>query len=728
MDTHTFPHAQTHATFPKAICASERVKLIGTIDARFPDFGHHQEREMGGLWLHPIKLLDGFWLRMKDGSADNMDTWLIADAFEAQPWGNTFHYGGGLGHTRVKVTERRVCPEEAAGLIVAYELHNRGDAPCPLEIEWLARTDIQPVWFSETADIRSGGPDEGAWLDGEGLFLAKDPAHEWYAAIGSEATPDRIESGDLFGPENTCGEGTGLRLSFAMTLAPDEHRTLRFFVSGSHTARADCLAQYKALAAITDWLPAKEARYGHLLSQSRLLTPDARFDAIYDWVKIGTDWLIMDCGPYGRGLAAGLPEYPWWFGCDNCYALQGVLAMGDFRLAHDTLLLLLEYSEKHNGNGRILHEVTTGGICANPGNTQETAHFVVMLWLYYEWTGDFSLIERAFPYLAKSIAWLKAQDPEGEGFPGGYGIIEIAGLNSRMIDTAVYAAEAYRCYGLMCGRMGKAEEAASHAALAAKSTDAINTLMWDEAQGLYCDAFTSVEEVLARKDAILENRHAQHADKAEAALEAAIAAGAANPAKRRGMLLNYNWVINTPLEMGIAPQDQAARALARLHTPEFIGPYGMYLSGIYQDATMTISTGVMAIAQARYGHADRALELIERMFTSHGQVSPGCIAEMSPDYGCTVQAWTAYAAFTPIVRHFFGVQPDGQRITLNPCMPGKWTTASLTRVPVLDGLLDLHYSRDAEGAVLRGSFSGKCTLQYNGTALDADGFSISLPE
>ena len=58
--------ASTHATLPLTICASHSTKLIGSTDGLFPDIGHHSEREMAGLWMHPIKLLDGFWLRFHD--------------------------------------------------------------------------------------------------------------------------------------------------------------------------------------------------------------------------------------------------------------------------------------------------------------------------------------------------------------------------------------------------------------------------------------------------------------------------------------------------------------------------------------------------------------------------------------------------------------------------------------------------------------------------------------
>ena len=44
-----------------AICG-RRTYLVGAQDGSFPDIGHHVPGEMGGLWSHPIKVLDGFWL------------------------------------------------------------------------------------------------------------------------------------------------------------------------------------------------------------------------------------------------------------------------------------------------------------------------------------------------------------------------------------------------------------------------------------------------------------------------------------------------------------------------------------------------------------------------------------------------------------------------------------------------------------------------------------------
>ena len=101
-----------------------------------------------------------------------------------------------------------------------------------------------------------------------------------------------------------------------------------------------------------------------------------------------------------------------------------------------------------------------------------------------------------------------------------------------------------------------------------------------------------------------------------------------------------NWVIFCPLEVGTAPKERAARALARMYTPEFTDEIGLYLNGIVQGKRMTISTGVAAVAQARYGYMDRALKYINQIVAISNMRFPGAPSEMMPDEGCVVQAWS----------------------------------------------------------------------------------------
>ena len=113
---------------------------------------------------------------------------------------------------------------------------------------------------------------------------------------------------------------------------------------------------------------------------------------------------------------------------------------------------------------------------------------------------------------------------------------------------------------------------------------------------------------------------------------------------------------------------------------------------------MTITTGIMAVAQAGYGYCDRALELVKKIFSAFSYANPGCISEYSPEGGCIVQAWTAYSAAVPIVRHFFGIRPNAAKgeIFLQPQPPKGWEHASLKNVPVLDGEISIFFSGEGQ--------------------------------
>ncbi|MBR5288498.1 MAG: glycogen debranching protein [Clostridia bacterium] len=690
---------KTNATFPKSICASEHAKLIGTTDGLFPDFGHHSEREMGGLWMHPIKVLDGFWLRFFDQDADNVNTWIIADRYEIAPWGDRFEYMSNLGHTSVKIVREQIAPDDAKGLVVTYRFANRSDRPRRVQAEFLARTELYPVWFTLDAKAREDGKDVGAWDENTLTFRAKDEKNPWHAAIRCGERPDRVQTGELFGPQKTSGQGTSVSMSYDKTIGGYGEWALTFYLTGSAVSESDAEDNLAALTGGKDFESEKKARFAEMTAQSALRVGDERFETIFDWVKVHCDWLTVNAGEYGRAIAAGLPEYPWWFGCDSCYTIQGLLCAGQYDLARQTLALLADYSARVNdGNGRIVHEITPYGLCPNPGNTQETAHFVTAVWHYWRWTGDEAFVLSLLPLLRKSMQWLDAMDADGDGFPSGYGIIEIAGLSAEMIDTAVYTAQAWGCFAdflALAGDVPGEEQAREKHAFC---VNAVNTILWDEEAGLYCDACASPEFVRSCRENILFRRGDSRNEAAGAAFDAMVEKKAALGSGETGFIINKNWIQNTPMEAGIAPEDKAAAALSNMHTPDYIGPWGMYLNVLRQDQTMTISTGAMAVAQARYGYADRALELLDRMCATFGMVGPGQFAEMSPDYGCVVQAWTAYALFTPVVRHMLGIQPDAAKgeVVIRPCLPQRWRDVTLSRVRVLDGEITVHIRREGE--------------------------------
>src|SRR3989441_10958580 len=78
------------------VTAGDRTYLIGTQDGNFPDMGEHVPGEMGGLWLHPIKLIDGFWVEVTDRATNRTTALSKCLDFVTYPFGNRFRYGAAL--------------------------------------------------------------------------------------------------------------------------------------------------------------------------------------------------------------------------------------------------------------------------------------------------------------------------------------------------------------------------------------------------------------------------------------------------------------------------------------------------------------------------------------------------------------------------------------------------------------------------------------------------------
>ena len=194
---------------------------------------------------------------------------------------------------------------------------------------------------------------------------------------------------------------------YAVSVGPASSSTLTFVVAGSDSGKDAALDAYAYLAEHhASLLAEKQARYAGILHRARVSIPDKRLQDVYDWVKVNNEWLVREVPGMGRGIGAGLAEYPWWFGTDASYSLQAVAAMGNFELAKQTLRLLRDQSLKANGNGRIIHEVTTNGGIVNHGNTQETSQFIATVGTVVAWSGDLAFAREMSPAMQQGLHWL----------------------------------------------------------------------------------------------------------------------------------------------------------------------------------------------------------------------------------------------------------------------------------------------------------------------------------
>lgn len=399
------------------------------------------------------------------------------------------------------------------------------------------------------------------------------------------------------------------------------------------------------------------------------------------------------------------------------YTLQGVLATGDHELAKSSIQLVSMISQKTNRNGRIIHEVSTNGAVFNPGNVNETAQYITLLKFYLDWTGDTELINQLFPEVKKGITWLTDEmDPDKNGYPNGNGMMEIPGLDSEMIDVAVYTQQALGAAAEVALVMGDTIAASDYQQQADALKIKINKEWWNiqdqsfgDFRGTIGEAMPILEAALVRADTLGKPWTVEELNATKRNM------------KKYGKdqhvphVVYHNWVVNTPMETGVSDLEKGKAAL---HTAlKYENPFGVYVTGIdrteqpdsvvlksrkktfsYTGAVMTLPTGVQAIASAKYGTPEETLSYLNKLQQSFSYALPGSMYEVSPDFGMATQAWNIYGVAVPIINYFFGIQPKAyeKTIYISPQMPGSWNEASIENVKVGNNFIGLVVNQKAD--------------------------------
>lgn len=679
------------------VTAGRKAQIIGQQSLAFKDMGGHIPGEMGGVWMGRIKAADGFWMNVT-GADGTMDS-IRAQRMTVYPHYNTFDCGSVQGG--IDITCEQFVSDTEQAVAVGYTFTNNSGKDQQLNLDFMLNTDLSPAWYSKKDETRDNAEDIVTWDDTTKTFTAKDGGNDWFMAWGGDHDVTRHESG--IDGIKTQGPVNCTVMTSVISLKAGESETVHYFIGGSAQSAGQAISHFNAIKANYEQeKQTKKEEIRDLLANSSLNIPDKEIQNAYDWTVINDRWLEMDVEQLGYFLGAGAVEYPWLFGCDMTYALQGVLRIGKFDLAKSTLEQLWKTSDEVNGNGRIIHERSNYGLTYNPGNTNETAHFIMALWDYYLWTGDRQFVEQVYPYAKKGIEWLTVtMDEDGDLFPSGPGIMEVSGLNAELIDVAVYTQQALERMSAMAKLMGEDGLSSEYSQKAVQLKDKINDEFWNAEKVSYCDFHATGNDALKAMDGAIRQYKLQTADPKDDVIafynqqkEDIKASGDLD--KEKGWFSNLNWVVATPMECGIVDADRAAAALKQIEEHNY-GPYGPWLSVAEHDRMMTIATSVQAVAEARYGRIDKAVENLKQMSDCLSMVMPGAIAEMLPDYGCPFQAWTVYGFGKAVVSGLFGIQPDAasKTVTIQPLLPTGWGNMSISNVKMGDNAIDLTVTADA---------------------------------
>lgn len=744
-----------------------RLYCVQTLTGMFPDTGWHQPGEMGGLWAPPIKLMDGYWLGLRPartvqsahaasmvagatdatgafGAAAGPDeaadtTWLTQpDFWELTAEGALHRYT--LPSLGLVVTRRAWIIPDASALVLdvslaslaSHETRRGSEAPREIECGLFARSDLHGAWLSEERLGLADGDDAGVYDPELGIITFGDTLHpDWTACMGAVglAPVTHAIGKQVWGPQHTAGRGVGAALWYRLSLPDAQPARLSFLLTGPLHDGQSASATFRHYATS---MPASRAKPGRLeqahnaarerfaapFTRCILRSPDAAFDEVFAWAKANLTWLYLTIPGIGSAPMGGIADFPWWFGCDSEYGLLPMLAAGQQHEASAALRTLATLSQRANGNGRVVHEISSNGVVNEPGNLVETALFTRTLHAVYRWTGDRALLRDLYPFCARGLLGyaLGACREADEVVPQGRSMVETPEMhaNVQTLDVAAYCAEALDLLAELRDELGaEAEEldatnrtnssvpagprtSADMRAEAKRIRRRLRDEWWLPQEDLFGDVRASEDELrrlLARLEAnasadpsvrlsIGRLRGALASDERRAEREP--------PNQRRPWLfLHYEQALAA--EAGLPTSEQARRIFRRLATPEWLTEYGIVLNAATDRQVMSLPTGALAVALARYGEADAALDMILRLTRAFGKATPGTISEYSPDGGCFLQLWSSYGVIWPVVRYIFGLDPDvGRRqVICAPQLPTAWPSARLAAIPLGDTLADV---------------------------------------
>ncbi len=695
------------------VTAGNRVYMVGDQDGTFPPLGWHIKGEMGGIWNHPIKLMDGFEVELSlDENTFSLNN---ASEFINYPFANKHIFE--LKEKNLVIERIQFVPDHVQGILIQLVIQNNNSEKIDGQLKFIGHSNLRPTWLGEQSDMIDS-KDSGVLK--ENHWLVKDSLNPWYTIFGSDITP--IATEEMKNTEQP--NGASHSLEYSIKIPAKSKQTLNFAIAGSYISSENANEQYLTILNDHESLvQAKKSRYEALANQSRLTIPDKHLQETFEWLKYNCDWLVRTIPEIGTGIGAGIPDYPWYFGVDSEYALNGYMAIGQEEVVEQTIKLLDSVSMAVNQNGRILHEMSTNGVVFNKGNINETPQFASLIWEIYKWNGNKEFLAKYFPTIKKGLKWLLEENDDNQNlFPDGFGMMEIHGLDSEMIDVAAYTQRAFADAALMAAELGETELVKQYQEISDELKKKINTDFWSETFESYADFIGTDEQALHLIEDALVRADTLNKPWAVKELKATKQQIINNPSDEpRPFVLYHNWVVNTPMEMGIADSTKAILALN--NATKFTNPFGVFVTGIdrdesageddgsfagskvfsYTGAVMTLPTGVQAVAENNYGRPNQALDYLKRMSRTFSYALPGSIYEVSPDYGMMTQAWNIYAFAVPIVNQFFGIKPMAHQktIVIEPQIPTEWVEASLENVKVGDNEISIWHTGTKESPQIK---------------------------
>ena len=342
------------------VAAGDRAYAIGAEDGSFPPMGWHIRGEMGGVWAHPIKLLDGYWFSVNG-------RWLPAAT----------RFASGAGYTRMTFPSTRglgvraltFSPDGSPVVLVGLRLTNPSRHPKPVALAMDSRSELMGSypWGGTTPTAKEvNGPDDGSFDRRSGLLEFTEPGKPWFAEVGASVDPVGGAVGNRFwGPVPSRSARTTSRTATAPAPAcagscasrrtdrprsglpsrgptgrPARRRPpctrrlpIRRRCCGARSAPACGSSDGRGSPCPTDPCRPRSTGASSTSPTCRRTVYDAEIRDVDEGRAYPSPVATV---PELTGIGAGYPDYPWLFGTDGAYTAYPLVASGQWDTAEHT--------------------------------------------------------------------------------------------------------------------------------------------------------------------------------------------------------------------------------------------------------------------------------------------------------------------------------------------------------------------------------------------------------
>ncbi len=675
------------------VVASNKMYQVGNQDGTFTDLGFHVEGEMSGIFAQPIKVSKGYTLSLNNevqkASSYSLDKGESSFTYETKA-GQFVKTVNALDHQKVLCINLNNATKEAQNVSFSIDLKLNG------------------CWTADECGFKAGSTT--LVNQTQSGVAVKHEVETAFAGVYADAKTNIT----------VVSLQDGQCVTFEWTLEAAQATNL-YVISNNESIEALQAVAADVLINGQGYINEQKVRRDGLLNLTEIQTSETSFDEAFEGLKLNYDMLVQNIDNIGEGYTAGYPDFQWFFGCDTTYGAHGTLAVGQHEMTKQTLRLLKDISWKVNGNGRVIHEVSPFGKIYGNGNLQETPHFITAVYEVYKWTGDKVFLEEMFEFCTMGMDWVETQIKPGSLCPKGPGIVEVHGIDGRVIDIAVLTADAYGQLAYLATEMGRPELVENYQAKQVALQQEIVEKFYCEDEKFFADIICTIDEVRGSRDTLV------HSIKNTKTMTDVLATYfdqvLAKDYDKDTLipLVVKNWITVLPYAQDYVPQYMKEEGLKQMMTPAFYNDYGMKLACLCDDKldpihdiytlnkSMSINTGYLAEVFIKNGLVDEGYELLMKLVRTMGDGMPLTISEILPDDGCFMQFWSGYGIHHVYLRYILGIDVDApsKTITVKPNLPTALIDVTVKNLKVgectfqltykvVDGIVNVEVTKDRE--------------------------------